>query len=306
MSISLPRKIDFKEIADNNYEVTIGPCYPGYGITLGNALKRVLLSSLEGGAVYAVKIKGVQHEFSTMPNVLEDVVEIILNLKQLRFKVHTDEDVKLRLEIKGKKEVTAKDIKTTSDVEIVSKDAHIATLTDKKSEIKMDIFVKKGRGYWPIEDRGGEKEIGVIAIDSFFSPIEKVGLNIKNARVEQMTNYENIILDIKIDGSLTPEEALKEATEILVQQFTFIDNSLGSKKQESKKTKKQDDDKEAESKKSKSKKVKKQDDEKEEAESKKSESKKTSPPKRDPALIKSDKVAGKKQDDDKETKKSTK
>ncbi len=257
MSITLPQKVKFQKIADNHEEAIIGPCYPGYGITLGNALKRVLLSSLEGGAAYAVKIKGVQHEFSTIPDVLEDVIEIILNLKKIRFKVHSDEGVKVTLEVKGKKEVKAKDIKTTSDVEIITPDIPIATLTSSKAEIKMDIFVKKGRGYWPIEEREDEKEIGVIAIDSFFSPIKKVGLDIENVRVKQMTNYENIILNIETDGTISPQEAVKEATGILIDQFKFIDSILEGeetkektqpKKKESKKSEKSQKEEKAEKK----------------------------------------------------------
>ncbi|MEA2089124.1 MAG: DNA-directed RNA polymerase subunit alpha [Patescibacteria group bacterium] len=228
MIISLPQKITFKKIAENNEQAIIGPCYPGYGITIGNAIKRVMISSLEGGSVCAVKIKGVHHEFSTIPDVMEDVVEIILNLKQLSFKIHTDEQVKLTLEVSGKKEVKAKDIKTTSDVDLTDSDAHIATLTSAKAKIKMDIFVKKGRGYWPVEERVEDqnKEIGVIAIDSFFSPVEKVGLNIENVRVEQMTNYENIILDIKTDGTITSQEALKKSVKILIEQFNFVSDNI--------------------------------------------------------------------------------
>ncbi len=238
MNISLPQQIKFNKISENRKEAIIGPCHPGYGITLGNAFKRVILSSLEGGAPFAVKIKGVQHEFSTIPNVLEDVVEIILNLKQLRLKIFTEEEVKISLDVKGEKEVKAKDIKTSSDVEIVNPDLHIATLTDKKAELKMDIFVKKGRGYWPIEDRDEkEKEIGVIALDAFFSPIKKVGLKTENVRVKQMTTYENITLDIETDGSITPEEALKQASDILVEQFTFVSENVFKKEKKDKEEK---------------------------------------------------------------------
>jgi DNA-directed RNA polymerase subunit alpha len=238
MNISLPQKATFKKIDENSSQAIIGPCHPGYGITLGNALKRVLLSSLEGGAVYRVKIKGVQHEFSTIPDVLEDVIEIILNLKQIDFKMHTDEEVKITLEVKGKKEVKAKDIKLSSDVEVINPDAHIATLNSAKAEIKIDLFVKKGRGYWPVEDREEEAEIGVIAVDSFFGPVEKVGLKIENTRVEQMTNYENIILDIQTNGVITPEEALKTANDILLDQFNAVDRNLGGAEVKEEKPKK--------------------------------------------------------------------
>ncbi len=248
MNISLPKKVTFKKIDDNSSQAIIGPCHPGYGITLGNALKRVLLSSLEGGAIYGVKIKGVQHEFSTIPDVLEDVIEIILNLKQLDFNIHTDEEVKVTLEIKGKKEVKAKDIKLTSDVELINPDAHIATLTSAKAELKIDLFVKKGRGYWPVEDREEEAEIGIIAVDSFFGPVEKIGLKIENTRVEQMTNYENVILDIKTNGVITPEQALKMANDILLGQFNAVNEQLGGvtevKEEKPKKVTKKEDKKE--------------------------------------------------------------
>lgn len=249
MSITLPQKIKFNKIDENHEQAIIGPCYPGYGITIGNALKRVLISSLEGGAIYAVKIKGAQHEFSTIPNVLEDVIEIILNLKELNFNIHSDKEIKLTLEASGKKEVKAKDIKLTSDVELINPDKHIATLTNAKSEIKIDLFIKKGRGYWPSEEREEEREIGVIAVDSFFGPIKKVGLKIENVRVKQMTNYENIVLDIKTNGVISPKDALDVATKILIEQFNVVEKNINEKedkkkvednKKEDKKTTKKD------------------------------------------------------------------
>ena len=152
-NILLPNPPKVIKKGENRAIFEIENCYPGYGMTLGNALRRVLLSSLPGAAIVGVKIKGVNHEFSTIPHVLEDVIQIILNLKQIRFKLYTDEPVKLTLKAKGEKEVKASDIKLTSDVEIVNKDAHIATLTDKKAELEMEIEVEKGLGYVPVEQR---------------------------------------------------------------------------------------------------------------------------------------------------------
>ncbi|MEA2064683.1 MAG: DNA-directed RNA polymerase subunit alpha [Patescibacteria group bacterium] len=243
MSIDFPQKIIFKKIADNSEEIIVGPCHPGYGTTIGNALKRVMLSSLSGGAIFSIKIKGVQHEFSTIPNVLEDVVEIILNLKQIHFKVHSDKEVKLVLEAKGKKELKAKDIKPNSDVEVVTKDIHIATLTSSKAEIKIEMFVKNGIGYWPIEERGEKKDIGIIAIDAFFNPVKKVGMKIENTRVKQLTNYENIIFNIETCGVFSPIEALKQSVDILAEQFNFVRENLKSEKKEESKTAKKIEDK---------------------------------------------------------------
>ena len=236
MSIDFPQKIISKKIADNSEEIIVGPCHPGYGTTIGSALKRVMLSSLSGGAVFSIKIKGVQHEFSTIPNVLEDMVEIILNLKQIHFKVHSDKEVKIVLEAKGKKELKAKDIKPNSDIEVVTEDAHIATLTSSKAEIKIEMFVKNGTGYWPIEERSEKKEIGVIAIDAFFNPVKKVGIKIENTRVKQLTNYENIIFNIETCGVISPMEALTQSVDILAGQFNSVQENLKSDKKDKNKT----------------------------------------------------------------------
>ena len=172
--ITLPNKPKIIEKEKKRVVFEIEACYPGYGIILGNALRRVLLSSLPGAAVTGVKIKGVQHEFSTVPHVVEDVVQIILNLKQIRFKLHADHPVKVVLKAKGEKEVKAGDIKVTSELEIANPEAHIATLTDKKADLEMEIEVEPGLGYLPIEERKKEKlEIGKIAVDAIFSPIRK-------------------------------------------------------------------------------------------------------------------------------------
>ncbi|MDX9893020.1 MAG: DNA-directed RNA polymerase subunit alpha [Patescibacteria group bacterium] len=227
-NIPLPNKVEIKPSKEKNQsKVSIQPCHPGYGTTLGNALRRVLLSSLPGGAITAFKIKGVSHEFATIDNVLEDVVEISLNLKQVRFKVHNEEPVRLKLKASGEKKVTAKDIQATSDVEVINTDQVIATLTSKSAELEMDIIVEQGRGYLPTEAREKENtEADIILLDAVFTPVKNVGFYIENVRVGQMTNYENLILEIETDGSITPEQALSAANKILIDHFQFIDGSV--------------------------------------------------------------------------------
>jgi len=223
--LPLPPKVIHKK--KNQAVFEIEGLYPGYGVTIGNALRRVLLSSLQGAAITEVKIKGAPHEFSTIPYVKEDAVEISLNLKQLRLKVFSEEPVRLELKAKGEKKVTAKDIKTTSDVEIVNPELVIATLTNKEAEFDMEILVSQGRGYIPTESREKENvEIDMIIIDAIFTPIKNVGIKIENIRVGQMTNYENLILNIETDGSLTPQEALNQANQILIDHFQFVDEQI--------------------------------------------------------------------------------
>ncbi|MEX2052848.1 MAG: DNA-directed RNA polymerase subunit alpha, partial [Candidatus Paceibacterota bacterium] len=175
----------------------ISPLYPGYGMTIGNTLRRVLISSLEGAAITSVKIKGVDHEFSSIEGVLEDVIEIVLNLKKVRFKLFKDEPETLILSAKGAGEITGKDIKTTADVEVVSKDQHIATITDKKAEFEMEMVIEKGVGYVPVEQRQKEKlSVGKIAIDGIFTPIKNVNFTVENIRVGQRTDYNKVLLDV--------------------------------------------------------------------------------------------------------------
>lgn len=238
MDIKLPSQIESKEIESNHSEVIISSCYPGYGTTLGNALRRVLLSSLEGAAVTAVKFKGVSHEFSTIPNVKEDVITIILNLKKLRFKIFSDEAQELTLKVKGDKVITGKDFDKNSQVEVINTDLAIATLTSKTAEFEMKIMVQKGRGYIPVESREKEKlDVGFIAVDAIYTPIKNVNFKIEHVRVEQMTNYDKLVLDIITDGSITPEDAVIEASKILVNHFSTL-NSLEVKSSKKSKTKK--------------------------------------------------------------------
>jgi DNA-directed RNA polymerase subunit alpha len=221
--IPLPVKINFeKTIKPNQALVTVEPFYPGYGTTIGNSLRRIMLSSLPGGAITAVKIKGVPHEFSAIPYILEDAVQIILNLKLVRLKIFTDEPIKLTLSVKGEKKITAKDIKTSSDAEIVNSEQHLATLTHKNAELNLELYARQSRGFWPVEERAEEQEVGVIAIDAVFTPVRKVGLRIENVRVAQVTNYEKIIFDIETDGTISPERALLNSVQILMEQLSFF------------------------------------------------------------------------------------
>jgi DNA-directed RNA polymerase subunit alpha len=225
-NIPLPKKISYK-VGDNNNTalVTIEPLFPGYGTTVGNALRRVLLSSLTGAAVTAVRIKNVPHEYATLNKVSEDVLQIILNLKQLRMKVHSEEGVKLTLSVKGEKTVTAADFDANSDVEISNKDLVIAQLTGKDADLEMEVWVQKGRGFEPTEARADEKrEIGVISVDAFYSPVRRVALNVDRARVGQMTNFDKVTLEIETDGTVSVEDAVKASSKILVEQFASIGN----------------------------------------------------------------------------------
>lgn len=219
----LPDKYEIKKINLNQADIIVEPCYPGYGTTLGNALRRVLLSSLPGAAITAIKIKGISHEFSTLPGVKEDMVEIILNLKKLCFKLHNVNEAKAFLKVKGEKKVKAKDIKTTSEIEVINSEAEIMTLTAKDAEVDMELILKTGRGYLPVESVEKRKfQLGTIAIDAIFTPIKGVNYRVENVRVGQMTNYDRLILTVITDGVITPDEALKSAAEILVDHFAKI------------------------------------------------------------------------------------
>ena len=199
--ITLPSQPKIIEKKDNSAVFEIESLWPGYGVTVGNALRRVLLSSLSGSAITQVKIKGVQHEFSTIPGVMEDVINILLNLKQLRFKMYSDEPQKVTLSVKGEKTVKGADFKLPSQVELANPDAPIATITDKKAEFEMEILIEKGMGYEPAEARKKEKlEIGSVAIDAIFTPVKKVSYRIENMRVGEGTNNDGFFFDLEHDG----------------------------------------------------------------------------------------------------------
>ena len=195
--INLPNQITSKEIELNHSVITVSPCHPGYGTTLGNALRRVLLSSLPGGAITAVKVKGIDHEFSSLENVKEDMVEIILNLKQVTLKAHGDEPQELKLKVKGQKKITAADFEKNSQVEVTSPKQHIATLTNKDVEFEMSVIINTGLGYVPVENREKEKlDIGYIAIDAIYTPVKNVNFKSENVRVGKQTNYDKLTLTL--------------------------------------------------------------------------------------------------------------
>lgn len=224
--IPLPNKVYFAKEEGFKSVLVIEPLYTGYGMTIGNTLRRVLLSSLPGAAVTAVKIKGVDHEFSTIQNVTEDVVDIILNLKQLRLKLDSEQAVKLQLSAKGQKEVTAGMIKPDARVQIINTDLVIATLDNKTADLSIEITVEQGRGYKPVEQRESERqEIGVIAVDAIFTPIKTVNFEVENVRVGQITNYDKLTLTMETDGTITGREALDLASEILVDHFALLKTS---------------------------------------------------------------------------------
>lgn len=221
--VSLPQKPQYASLDEKSGKFEISGCYPGYGTTLGNALRRVLLSSLEGAAATAVKIKGVTHEFSTIPGVAEDIVQIILNIKKIRFEMNGDEPVKVTFKHKGEDKITAEKFKCPTGIKIINSDQLIATVTDKKTELEIELQVEKGLGYVPVEQQvREEKEIGVIAIDAIYTPIRRVNYEVENMRVGKRTDYNKITLEIVTDGSVTPQEAFKKAVKILIDQFSVL------------------------------------------------------------------------------------
>lgn len=231
--IPLPNQPKIVKKEGNKVICEIEPLYPGYGVTLGNSLRRVLLSSLPGASVTQMKIKGVSHEFSTIPGVLEDVISIMLNLKKLRFKMFTEETQTGRLHLKGEKEVKGSDFELPSQVELINKDCHIATLTAKSSELEMEIVVEKGMGYIPREARkkqashAQEKlEIGVIPLDAIFTPIKRVSFKVENMRVGERTDFDKLTLEIETDGTMTPESAFSQASKILVDHFSLLSGTF--------------------------------------------------------------------------------
>lgn len=228
-NIFLPSKMYFAEGSQPHEAVlTIEPLHHGYGTTVGNALRRVLLSSLPGAAVTAMKIKGVQHEFSTVPGVKEDVLDIMLNLKKLRMKVHSEEPVVLKLLVTKEGAVTAADFEANAEVEIANPDLAFATVTSsKEGGLDMEVTVSRGRGYLPTEERENPTtEIGLIAVDALFSPVSSVGLKVENTRVGEITNYDKLLMTIVTDGTVTPQDAVEQATKILLNHFTWIQGQL--------------------------------------------------------------------------------
>ncbi|MGH2479732.1 MAG: DNA-directed RNA polymerase subunit alpha [Ktedonobacteraceae bacterium] len=201
----------------------IEPLEAGYGMTLGNALRRVLLSSLPGAAVTSVRIDGVQHEFQDIPNVMEDVTDIVLNVKKLRLRSFSDHAVSMRLEVTGERVVTAADIVAPSTVEIVNPDLYLATLDNENAHLEMELVVEAGKGYVPADSKE-DQPIGVIPVDAIYTPVQKVNYTVEHTRVGQMTNYDKIVMDIWTDGTIAPDEALRQSSDILVRHFTPLAN----------------------------------------------------------------------------------
>ena len=227
--IPLPLQPKIVEKKENWARFEMSGLYPGYGVTIGNSLRRILLSSLPGAAITKMKIKGVPHEFSTIPGILEDVILIMQNLKQLRFRIYSDEPQRAHLSVKGEREVKGSDFELPGQVQLVNKAAHVATLTDKKAELDMEIQIEKGIGYSPRET--GKKstvhtreklEIGAIPLDAIFTPVKRVSCQIENMRVGERTDFDRLFLEIETDGSVTPEAAFTEASEILVKHFSLF------------------------------------------------------------------------------------
>ena len=202
------------EVEGNRQQFTVGPLEPGFGYTIGNSLRRTLLSSIPGAAITMVRFDDALHEFDTIAGVTEDVTDVILNLKDLVLVCHSEEPVTLRLDVKGPGDITAGDISLTSDVEILNPELHIATL-NKSARLAVDITVSKGRGYVSADRNKGSSTIGVIPVDSIFSPVRRVSFDVEPTRVEQSTEFDRLVLDIETDGSITPSEALASAGDTL-------------------------------------------------------------------------------------------
>lgn len=221
-----PALASIEEIDQYSATFIIEPLRAGYGNTLGNSLRRVLLSSIEGGAVIAFRIEGTSHEFSTVEGIKEDVVDIMLNLKGIRLRVHSDEPVELRLEKKGAGTITAGDIKTTADVEVINPEHVIATVDDPKKTVVMDIVAESGRGYRTIEESSTSRlHSDMIALDAIFTPVKRVRYKVDGTRVGEDTNLDTLAITIETDGSINPRDAFEQAAAILVNQYQALAGS---------------------------------------------------------------------------------
>lgn len=222
----LSKTVSIKTVSEDSKKgvFEIEGLFAGYGLTIGNALRRVLLSSLPGAAVTQIKIKGVSHEFSTLPGLKEDIVELMLNFKKLRFRMTVDEAQTLTLKAKGEKVVTAGDIKTSTGVEILNSDEVIANLTEKNADLDIEIRVERGLGYSSVESRKEEDKlaIGTVAVDAFFSPVVNVSYTVENMRIGDRTDYNRLKLEVETDGSISPSSALHKSANILNDHFKVI------------------------------------------------------------------------------------
>lgn len=220
MNLVLP-KVETEASAQNHGRFSIGPLESGYGITLGNALRRVLLASLPGAAVTSLRVSGIHHEFSDIPHVREDMTALILNVKQLRVRLFNNESVRLRAEIKGEGTLTAGDLECPPNVEIVNPDLSLFVADSSEAELDIELVIEPGRGYSPAEERG-KLPIGEIPLDAIFSPVRRASYTVERARIGQVTDYDRLVLEVSTDGTISPHDALSEAACILVQHFTLI------------------------------------------------------------------------------------
>jgi DNA-directed RNA polymerase subunit alpha len=215
-------KIEREAEARNYGKFIISPLERGYGITLGNALRRVLLSSLEGSAVTSIRIVDVQHEFSDIPGVREDVIRVMLQIKQMRMKMYDVDTARMHLEVRGSGVVTAADIITPPEIEVVNPDLYLFTVDDSNADLEIEFTVERGRGYSPADDRTGKLAIGDMPVDAIFSPVRRVNWDVGYARVGQSTNYDRLILEIWTDGAMGPEEALSTSSKILIDHLRHL------------------------------------------------------------------------------------
>jgi DNA-directed RNA polymerase subunit alpha len=221
-NIHIPGVVSVEDHSSTSATFAVEPLHTGYGMTLGNSLRRVLLSSIAGAAVTAFRVEGATHEFTSIPGIKEDSVDIMLALKGVRFKVFSSEPQTLTISKKGKGVVTADDIKTTADVEVINKDHVIATIDDQKTTFNMELVVETGRGYRPVDETAHRKSSDMIAVDAIFSPVFRVRYKVENTRVGQMTDLDKLLITVDTDGTLTPREAFEEAAAILVNQYTAL------------------------------------------------------------------------------------
>jgi len=215
-------KIEREAEARNYGKFTISPLERGYGVTLGNALRRILLSSLDGAAVSSMRIADVLHEFSDIPGVREDVIQVMLQVKQLRIKLDGVDSTRMHLEVRGEGTVTAADIITPAEVEIVNPDLYLFTVDNNKTKLDIEFTVERGRGYSPANERSGHMPIGELPVDAIFSPVKRVNWDVTSARVGQSTNYDKLVLDIWTDGTISPERALSTSAKLLIDHLRYI------------------------------------------------------------------------------------
>ena len=215
-------KVEREAEARNYGKFVIGPLERGYGVTIGNALRRVLLSSLEGAAVTSIRMVDVLHEFSDIPGVKEDVIQVMLQVKKLRLLMHDVDMSRIYLDVHGEGEVTAADIQVPAEVEIVNPELYLFAVDDPKTRLEIEFTVERGRGYLSANERNGELPIGELPVDAIFSPVKRVNWSVGSARVGQSTNYDKLVLEIWTDGTVSPEQALAEASKIMIDHLLYI------------------------------------------------------------------------------------